>query len=192
MPPANQSGSQNQTLLELIYAMKTLAQQVEFCHQDLSRRLDEEVRSRRSELARIIDLCNKNVQAVSVLPITLSDRVEKLLEKVEAETEDRIKDLKDRIDDQFEDIGRYLQEYTKTTDRAISQNEMTAAVEAAKEKDRSDITGRIELTEKGDVRVSLNSTMLKKIWYGVVVLATGGGAYGFVELVKKLASWINS
>lgn len=181
MPSAQQSGSQNQTLLELIYAMKSLAQQVELYHQDLSRRLDEEIRARRSDLARIIDLSGKNLQSVSVLPITLSDRVEKLLSRVESEMESQIGDVKSAIDE----VRRALQEYTRTTDRAISHNEMNAAVEAVKE-EREDITGRIELTEKGEVRVLLNSRVLKKIWYGIVVIATGGGAYGFVELVKRL------
>ena len=180
MPPAHQSGSQNQTLLELIYAMKSLAQQVEIYHQDLSRRLDEEIRARRSDVAQMLDLSGKNLQSVSVLPITLSDRVEKLLTRVEAEMDDRLEDIKTCLDE----IRRLLYEYTRNTDRAISHNEASAAVEAAKE----DITGRIELTEEGEVRVSLNSRVLKKIWYGVIVIATGGGAYGFVELVKSLFS----
>lgn len=187
MPSAQQSGSQNQTLLELIYAMKSLAQQVEFYHQDLSRRLDEEIRARRTDLTRILDLSGKNLQSVSVLPITLSDRVEKLLSRVETEMEHQIAEVKSAIDE----VRRVLQEYTRTADRAISQNEMTAAVEAATAKaeakdDKDDITGRIELTEKGEVKVLLNPHVLKKIWYGVIVLATGGGAYGFVELVKHL------
>lgn len=179
MPSAQQSGSQNQTLLELIYAMKSLAQQVEFYHQDLSRRLDEEVRSRRTDLARILDLSGKNLQSVSVLPITLSDRVEKLLSRVEAEMENKIGDVRSAIDE----VRRALQEYARTTDRAISHNEAT--VNVARE-EKEDITGRIELTEKGEVRVLLNSRVLKKIWYGVVIIATGGGAYGFVELVKRI------
>jgi glyceraldehyde-3-phosphate dehydrogenase/erythrose-4-phosphate dehydrogenase len=181
MPPANQSGNQNQTLLELIYAMKSLAQQVEFYHQDLSRRLDEEVRARQRDLSRVLEMSGKNAQTLTVLPITLSDRVEKLLERLEQEMEGKLEGVTRAIDD----VRRTLHEYTRTTDRAISQNEMTAAVEKARE-DGQDITGRIELTDKGDIRVRLNSAILKKIWYGVVVIATGGGAYGFVELVKKL------
>lgn len=178
MSSAHQSGSQNQTLLELIYAMKSLAQQVEFYHQDMSRRFDEESRARRSDVARILDLNGSNLQAVSVLPITLSDRVEKLLSRVEIEMGDRIDNVKTSI----EEVRRLLYEYSRTTDRAISHNE-AVAVET---KEKEDITGRIELTEEGEVRVRLNSRVLKKIWYGVIVIATGGGAYGFVELVKRL------
>ncbi len=181
MPPANQSGNQNQTLLELIYAMKSLAQQVEFYHQDLSRRLDEEVRARQQDLARVLELSGKNAQSLTVLPITLSDRVEKLLGRLEEEMEGNLDGVTRAIDE----VRRTLHEYTRTTDRAISQNEMTAAVEKARE-DKEDIDGRIEVTDKGEVRVRLNSAVLKKIWYVVVLIATGGGAYGFVELVKKI------
>lgn len=183
MPPAPQSGSQNQTLLELIYAMKSLAQQVEFYHQDLSRRLDEEVRARQRDLARVLEMSGKNSQSLTVLPITLSDRVEKLLSRLETEMEGKIDEVTRAIDE----VRRTLQEYTRTTDRAISQNEMTAAVERARDT-KEDITGRIEVTDKGEVRVRLNSSVLKKIWYVVVLMATGGGTYGFVELVKKIIS----
>lgn len=183
MPPATQNVNQNQTLLELIYAMKSLAQQVEFYHQDLSRRLDEEIRSRQRDLARVLEMSGKNAQSLTVLPITLSDRVEKLLGRLEEEVEGKL----DEVTKAIEDVRRSLFEYTRTTDRAISQNEMTAAVEKARE-EKEDITGRIELTDKGEVRVRLNSALLKKIWYGVIVIATGGGAYGFVELIKKIIS----
>jgi hypothetical protein len=178
-----QSGNQNQTLLDLIYALKSLAQQVEFYHQDLSRRLDEEVRVRRSDFARVLDLSGKNLQSVSVLPITVSDRVERLISRLEDALNGKFEDVKSAIDE----TRHTLQDYTRTTDRAISHNEMTSAVEAAKShKDHEDITGRVELTEKGEIRVLLNSALLKRIWVVVVVIATGGGAYGFVELIKKL------
>jgi Ca2+-binding EF-hand superfamily protein len=184
--PSTTQGSQNQTLLELIYAVKSLAQQIDLFHQDLSRRLDEETRTRRNDLARVLDLSGKNLQSLSVLPITLSDRVEKLLARLESNVDGQIDEVKSAINE----LREALQEYNRTADRAISQNEITAAVEAVQEKhQKEDITGRIELTEKGEVHVSLNSRVLKKIWYGVVVLATGGGAYGLVELVKHIFGW---
>lgn len=183
MPPAPQSGSQNQTLLELIYAMKSLAQQVEFYHQDLSRRIDEEARARQRELARVLELSGKNSQSLTVLPITLSDRVEKLLGRLETEMEGKIEEVTRAI----EEVRRTLYEYTRTTDRAISQNEMTAAVAVERSRDtKEDITGRIEVTDKGEMRIRLNSSILKKIWYVVTLIAAGGGTYGFVELVKKI------
>lgn len=186
MPPAQQSGSQNQTLLELIYAMKSLAQQVEFYHQDLSRRLDEEVRARQRDLSRVLEISGKNSQSLTVLPITLSDRVEKLLNRLEIEMEDKIDEVTRAIDE----VRRTLHEYTRTADRAISQNEVTAAVERARDT-KEDITGGIEVTDKGEMRIRLNSTVFKKLWYIVVLMATGGGTYGFVELIRKIVSEIS-
>lgn len=189
MPPAQQSGNQNQTLLELIYAMKSLAQQVEFYHQDISRRLDEEVRARRSDLVRMLDLSSTNLQALSTLPVTMSDRVEKLLSRVETEMESKIGDVKAAI----EEVRRALQEYTRTVDRATSHNEITPVPVAESTKnDRGDITGKIEVTESGDVRVSLNSRVLRKLWYVVVVVATGGGTYWFVELIRRIVAELNN
>jgi hypothetical protein len=175
-----QSGSQNQTLLDLIYALKSLAQQVEFYHQDLSRRLEEESRSRRSDISRVVEIGSKTQQMVSVLPITLSDRVEKLLERLEHAIDGNFNVIQSAI----VETRQALQEYTRATDRALSHNEATEAAKPTG--DRQDITGRIEVTDKGEVRVLLNSRVLKKIWYVVVVIATGGGAYGFVELVKNV------
>lgn len=181
---APQSGSQNQTLLELIYAMKSLAQQVEFYHQDLSRRIDEEVRSHRNDIARIIDLNNNNFQTLSVLPVTLSDRVEKLLSRVESEMESQIKEVRTAV----EEVQRALQEHARSTNLPTTHNSGTVPTPTLQDNKR-DVTGRFEVTDAGDVRVSLNNKALKKIWYGVVVVAGGGGAYGFVELIKR---WIGS
>ncbi len=180
---APQSGSQNQTLLELIYAMKSLAQQVEFYHQDLSRRIDEEVRAHRSDIARIVDLNNNNLQTLSVLPVTLSDRVEKLLFRVESEMETQIKEVKTAV----EEVQRVLREHVCSVNLQVPNNSGPVAVPIPQ--DKRDVTGRIELTNTGDVRVSLNNSILKKIWYAVVVMVTGGGTYGVVELIKR---WIGS
>ena len=179
-PPPQSESLQNQTALELIYAIKGLAQSLEFLHSDLVRKLDESSKSQLKDLEQIRKHMDKSGQSLTVLPITLSDRVEKLIDGME-----------DRIDSKFKevhaalrDVNSRLADYTRTTDRAISHNEMQAAVEEARE--GSDITGRIEVTEKGDVKVQLNSKVLKKIWYGVIVIATGGGAYSFIELLRRL------
>lgn len=178
MPP---SGNTNQTLLDLIYALKSLAQQVEFYHQDLSRRLDEEVRARRSDFQRLLDISGKNLQSVSVLPITISDRIEKLLGRLESSLDGKF----DTVQTAINEARHALQEYTRISSAPHAEAEVKEAEK------QEDITGRIELTEKGEVRVLLNSRVLKKIWYGVIVIATGGGAYGFVELMRRIFSGLS-
>lgn len=131
-------------------------------------------------MARIIDLNNNNFQTLLVLPVTLSDRVEKLLSRVESEMESQIKEIGTAV----EEVRRVLQEHARSTSQ-VPHNSGPTAVPVPQ--DKRDVTGKIELTDTGDVRVSLNNKALKKIWYGAVVIATGGGAYGFVELIRR---WI--
>jgi hypothetical protein len=176
-------GGPNQTLLELIFALKGLAQTIEFYHQDLSRRLDEEGRSRKADLDRLTkdlrDVIAKNGQSLSVLPITLSDRVEKIVTRTQDEIDKSVGEVRSAVSD----VRSKLWEYMQVTERAISQSD--AVVESSRD-DRADITGRIEVTEKGDIKLQFKSSILKKIWYGIIVIATGGGAYGFVKMIKEL------
>lgn len=181
MPDQHQGKGQNQTLLELIYALKSLAQTVEFHHQDLVRRLEEEAKARHRDLTRIQDVIGKNNQSLAVLPITLSDRVEKLLTKLETEIESKI----DEVASSIEDVRRSLNEYTRTTERAISQNELNAAVEAVKD-EKADITGKIEVTDKGDIKLQFNSRLIGKLKWGVLIAAIGGGTLGIKEILEFL------
>ncbi len=177
-------GGPNQTLLELIYSLKGLAQTVEFFHQDLSRKLDEESKSRAREFDKLRDIVAKNSQAIAVLPITFSDRAEKLVNKLGVDVGEKLRDVEDAVTE----VRRALEGYSRTVDRAVSQNEMQAEVDARAQEvdDKADITGRIEVTEGGQVKMQFNSKVLKKIWYGIVVLAAGGGAYGIKELVAAI------
>lgn len=173
-------GGQNQTLLELIFALKGLAQTVEYYHKDLSQRLEEEGKSRIRELAQIQKIIDKNNQALSVLPITISDRVEKLLgnvdQKIAAEFED--------INKAVSEVRQKLWKYMKVTERAISQTGEENSPEPIDEK--AEITGKMEMTKDGNVRVELHSKVIKKIWYGIIVLAAGGGAYGLKETLMSV------
>lgn len=178
-PPQQPAGNSNQTLLELIFALKGLAQTVEFYHQDLSRKIEEESKARVREIESFRSLVAKNSQNIAVLPITMSDRVETLLKRLSTELEHDSDEVKQAI----QAVNTKLSVHLGIAERAISQNE-SAIVEAAKAE--ADITGRVEVNDKGDVKVQLNSKVLRKIWYGVVVIATGGGAYGFIEFLKKV------
>jgi hypothetical protein len=176
-------GGQNQTLLELIYSLKGLAQTVEFLHQDLSRKLDDESKARARELDRFRELIGKNTQALAVLPITFSDRVEKFVGKVEEDVSQELENVRKAI----ERVTDKLEGYSRTAERAISQNEATAAVEAIEQAhEHGDVTGRLEVTKEGGLRMEINSTWLKKFWYVLLVLAAGGGVFGIKEVIKAL------
>jgi hypothetical protein len=157
MPQVHQSqSSPNQTLIELIYALKSLAQQVELYHDDLLRRLDDEVNSRRHDSA------------------TFAGRSERMLERLEAVLDSRIGGVTKVIDE----VRRVLDGHVRASEVAMNK------VEAID--DRGDVTGRIEVTDKGDIRVLMNSTVLRKIWYGLIAIATSGGVYGAVKAVQSI------
>ncbi len=174
------SGGQSQTLLELIFALKGLAQTVEFYHKDLSQRLEEEGRARTRELGQLQKVIEKNQQALSVLPITISDRVEKLFEGVDERLTIELKEVQEAV----MEVRQRLWKYMKVTERAISQTGEEGAPDPVDEK--AEITGKMEVTEDGSVRVLLNSKLLKNIWRGILVLAAGGGAFGLKELIQSM------
>lgn len=191
MPMQTPGGGSNQTLLELILSLKGLAQTVEFFHQDLSRKLDEESKARSREIDRLRDLITKTNQAINVLPITFSDRAEKIINKVGLDIGEKLRDVEDAITE----VRRSLEGYSRTAERAISQNEMTEELEnkleqaaAHKTDEKADITGRIEVNEAGDVKVQINSKILKKLLYVLYVLAAGGGVYGLKEALTAIFS----
>lgn len=176
--PTARSG-QNQTLLELIFSLKGLAQTVEFLHQDLSRKLDEESKVRVRELNRLWDAITKSNQALTVLPITFSDRVEKLVGSIKQDVTSSLQEVEHAITR----VTDKLEGYSRTAERAISQNEGTVEHERD---EKSDITGKIEVSKEGDVRVMINSKWLKKLWYVLLVLAAGGGLFGLKEVIKAI------
>lgn len=182
MPPhPTASAGQNQTLLELIFALKGLAQTVEFYHKDLSQRLDEEAKARTRELEQLRVILGKNNQVLNVLPITISDRVEKLLDTLETEIDHKLEDVSGAVSE----VRQKLWQYMKVTERAISQTESSGEVEPVVD-EKADITGKIEVTKAGDVKMQFNSKLLKKMWYAMIVLAAGGGVYGIKEALSSL------
>jgi hypothetical protein len=185
MPNPSTSPGQNQTLLELIYALRGLAQTVELYHSDLAKKIEEEAEQRARELERLKDLMGRNGQAVSVLPITISDRVEKLITRVE----DSIDKKFDGVQEVISDVKTKLALFEKSSERverAITDNEGTV-----EERHHEEFTGRIELS--GDeVKVTISSEMFARIWawgkWALLALAAGGGVHGLLELIKGLSN----
>jgi plasmid maintenance system antidote protein VapI len=83
-------GGPNQTLIELILAIKGLAQTFELAHASLKNLIESDTKTTARELDRIRDMLSKNNQALSVLPITVSDRVEKLVNNLEKDLDEKI------------------------------------------------------------------------------------------------------
>ena len=184
MPNPPTSPGQNQTLLELIYALRGLAQTVELYHNDLAEKIEEEANQRARELERLRDIIGRNGQSLSVLPITLSDRVEKLITRVEDTLDKKFDDVQEVISDVKTKLALF-EKSSERVERAITNNDGTV------EEEMGEVTGRIEIMDGGEVKVTVSSAMFGKLWgwgkWAVMALAAGGGIHGLIQLIKGLS-----
>lgn len=182
---SNQLG-QNQTLLELIYALKGLAQTVEFYHQDLARQLEEASKDRQRELDRIRDIVAKNAQAMAVLPITLSDRVEKLVGRLENDVDEKLDNVFRDLKTSVNEVRAKLDEFIKDKDYPHAPQNVDIIASGPVQAASDDVTGKFELTKSGQIKVALHSSTLKKIWYVLLAAAGGGGLYGVWQAIQSM------
>jgi hypothetical protein len=171
-------GGPNQTLLELILALKGLAQTFDLAHANLRSLIESESRQNARELDRIRDLIAKNSQSLSVLPITISDRVERLVGNLEKDMDERIglavKEVTTSISQVQEKFVHYIQAKGESVPEELLETK--------------EVTGRIELRKDGSLDVRLQTEWAKRLITGLKWGAIGGGGYGVIEVVKTLFS----
>lgn len=191
-PPSAPSGP-NQSLLELIYAVRGLAQSVEYMHSDLRRLIEDDVNDRTSELRQFKDAFSKNSQALAVLPIQLSDRVENLLRRYEKSADGKVDDLMQEVEATLKELRDKLTQYVNIHEKKAlvedAVREVTGNHKIVKEED---ITGRIELTKKGEIMLhgkfdwkKLAKAIAIAKWI-MVTLAAGGGVAWLVHFIREL------
>ncbi len=178
--PTPSTGGQNQTLLELIFALKGLAQALEYMHSDVRRLLQDEGRDRSQDMEKLAEICNKNAQALAVLPITISDRVEKLLDKQSAGVDKKIDGVLDGVKVGLGAVQDRLIRYAEQV--GDKDNKQAIPLLRPPEDDR---TGSFEILKDGDVKIGARLPM-KKIWmvlkWGGLALASVGGVTGLIKL----------
>jgi len=174
-------GGPNQTLLELILALKGLAQTFDIAHANLRSFLEAESKANSKEIDRLQNLVAKNNQSMSVLPITISDRVEKLIDRLEGDIDDKVEAM----------LREILIAITQVQDKFVNyiQSKGEAVPEELLEGPKS-ITGRVEVHRDGTVGIEFRAEWAKKMiqglkWASVGAALTGGG-YGFLEFLRWL------
>src|SRR3954467_8022086 len=80
-PPTSMTTEQQKILLELIYAVRALASNVETMHGDLRAIVEDKSNRLDREIDRIKELAQKNTQLLTVLPINTADRLDRLIDK---------------------------------------------------------------------------------------------------------------
>lgn len=194
-PQAPGGPPQNQSLLELIYAIKGLAQTIDFMHTDLRHRIEAEARDNNKELDKIADLVGRNGQGLSVLPITVSDRIEKMLNALREANEKKIDGLIEEVRSIVDDLHIRLNRQVQIR-RASSLSDVSdGVVEASAQEEisvRREITGRIEVHQDGSVNVTLSGKAFA--WFSkwgkriAIALATGGGIAAAVREIYHYIS----
>lgn len=170
----------NQATIDLIYKIKGLAEIVEKYRDEISDQLERESRDRERELDRLRDLVTKNGQAIAVLPITVSDRLEKLISRLETNLDSKIGNTLDDVLDTLQDVKDKLTELIHT--------------KSSEDSDKCDDTAsKFEVLHDGTLNVILQSgwfvKAIKGAKYAVVTLAAGGGVVGVKEILSSIFGW---
>lgn len=173
-------GSPNQTLLELILALKGLAQTFDIAYANLRSFLEAEAKVSAKEIERLQDMIAKNTQSMSVLPITISDRVEKLLDRLEGDIDDKVEAILREILLASNQVQSKLVDYIQAKGEIVPEELLG----------NPRVTGRFEVRTDGTVGIEFRAEWAKKLiqglrWASIGAAITGGG-YGFHELLQYL------
>ncbi len=178
--PTPSSGGQNQTILELIYAVRGLAQALEYMHSDVRRLLQDENRDRSKDVEKLTDIMNQNAQALAVLPVTISDRIERLMDRMEGHVEVKVDTVLDSVKTGLGVVQERLIRYAETQgDKSVK--EAVPLLRAPED----DYTGKFEISKHGELKVA-GKIPIKRVlffakWIGIA-LASVGGLTGLVKL----------
>jgi hypothetical protein len=169
-------GGPNQTLIELILAIKGLAQTFELAHASLKNIIESDTKTTARELDRIRDMLSKNNQALSVLPITVSDRVEKLVNNLEKDLDEKIEAAIREITISVNQVHTTFVQYIKAKGESVPEE----LLEGPRQ-----ITGRVEVRRDGTVDVRLQTVWVQRLVMGLKISAVGAGGYGVIEILRQ-------
>lgn len=156
------------TMVELIYAIRALAQTVELYHSDLRHLLEEASRSRSREADLIKDAISENRRSLESLPFELANR---------------------RVDD---DVRHALDDVILKLQAHMEQARGAAAMEGAPllaaptHAEEEQASARIQFTKSGMLQVALNAGWAKKVILIVKIVVIALSAGGGVAFIKKL------
>jgi hypothetical protein len=168
-------GGPNQTLIELILALKGLAQTFDLAHANLRSLIESEAKASSKEIDRLRDLIAKNSQTLTVLPITISDRVEKLVDKLEEEIDEKVEAMLREVTVAVHQVHEKFILYLETKGEAVPQEILES---------KTNITGRVEVRRDGTVGIEFQAEWAKKMFSGLKYLAIGGSGVGVFEAIR--------
>lgn len=168
-------GGPNQTLLELILALKGLAQTFDLAIDNLKTVIESEAKFNARELDRIRNDLGKNSQAMAVLPITLSDRVEKLIDGLEHDIDGKIEAMLREVQVSINQVQETFVRYIQSKGEAVPEELLEGR----------QVTGRVEVRRDGTVGIMFNTAWSKRLILGLKWLTVGSASYGAIELFRQ-------
>lgn len=183
--PHNPNGDENSRVLELIYAIRGLAQALEDMHQDIRRQLEAEAEDREKEFERVKDLLTKNSQALSTIPVVTSDRLEGIIQK-------RVDAVLDETRRTLDDVRMKLWMVVGAPKGPEASGSGMTIKEGIPIPIEERVSGRVEIHRDGEIKFSggFNAKKVATLWlvgkWILVSLAAGGGIAGLIKLLQGL------
>lgn len=170
-------GGPNQTLIELILALKGLAQTFDLAHSNIKNLVEAEAKANAREFDRIRDLIAKSNQSLTVLPITVSDRVERLIDNLEKDMDEKVQAMIREVSVSVQQVQEKFIQYIQAKGEPVPEELLDGPRQ---------VTGRIQLREDGTMDVRIQTAWAQKAIAGLKWSAIGGGTYGLVELLRAI------
>lgn len=182
--PHNQ-GDENSRILELIYAIRGLAQALEDMHQDIRRTLEGESKDREKAFERFQDLLQKNSQALAAIPVLTSDRLEGIIQK-------RVDAVLDETRRTLDDVRMKLWMVVGAPKGPEASGSGMTVREGIPVPIEERVSGRVEIHKDGEIKFSggFNAKRIATLWlvgkWILLALAAGGGIAGLTKLLQGL------
>lgn len=159
-----EDSSLQRTVIELTFAVRALAENTDVMHQDLRKLMETNHRSLDQVLDRVDETTSKHSQILQVLPISTSDRLERLIDK---KVDGVLEDVRISVND----IRQKLYYYTREKEATHALAPAAAVVDES--------TTSFEI-KKDEVRFKFKTDGVEKAWkilrwVGLAILAGGGG-----------------
>lgn len=159
-------------------------------HKDLRLSLEETGRDRNADHEKLRELLGEIQRSLSILPITVSDRLENLIGKFEEGVDKRVEGTLEDFRLSINEVRNKLWDYLQAQKHKSDKEDKADKAAVVKRKREEEVTGKFEVMKDGRVNMSLQFRWLKKIWlplkWLVIVLMTGGGIHGVVTVIKNI------
>jgi hypothetical protein len=179
---------ESQTVLELIYAIKSLAQTLEDMQEELRSLHDEDARVSEKRHEKLLELLQNNAITLNRLPIDAADRTEMVLSK-------QVHTMLDETRRALDDVRMKLWLAVGTPRGPdASGSGMTVKDGVPVPLKEPDVTGQVTLLGDGKMKVEgkFDAAKIMKFWavakWVVASLAAAGGVAGIVRAILAIVN----